>query len=263
MRGAPLPAVLDGALGQLTVVVEQRIAMQLRLDAALLVDQAEAAGKTELLKADPPIELRAKLNALVLGNGKGLIDVAGNLVTSRLVSYGFLSQAILSDLETYQIEEVLDRRICPVCLAMHGRIFDAAREHAKLEGILQLQDPEALKHAAPRPKQDPGSVKTLKGSATRRCRPLAGARRRTIRCAAASCCRSAPRHRCRRRRPSPSCSHRRCPSPNCCPSPKRSRRKTQPLCARPAPASAAVAARFLWRDVGVIDTAPAKPKSKQ
>jgi hypothetical protein len=51
----------------------------------------------------------------VLGTGKGLIHVAGNLSTSRLVSYGFLAQAKELLIDTYQVSDVLDRRICPLC----------------------------------------------------------------------------------------------------------------------------------------------------
>jgi hypothetical protein len=45
---------------------------------------------------------------------------------------------------------------------MHGKTFKVAREHAKLEQVLQLQDPEALKSAAPYPKQDDDALKQLK-----------------------------------------------------------------------------------------------------
>jgi hypothetical protein len=59
-------------------------------------------------------ELGNKLNGIVFGTGTGLIDVAGNLVTSRLVSYGFLAQATEVGADTYQVTEMLDERICPV-----------------------------------------------------------------------------------------------------------------------------------------------------
>ena len=96
---------------------------------------------------------------VVRGTGKGLIHVAGNLSTSRLVSYGFLAQAQELLIDTYQVSEVLDRRICPVCETLHGKEFQVLRERARLGQLLQLQDPDELETAAPWPKQDPGSVK--------------------------------------------------------------------------------------------------------
>jgi hypothetical protein len=107
----------------------------------------------------------------------------GNLSTSRLVSYGFLAQAKELLIDTYQVSEVLDRRICPVCATLHGKEFQVVRERARLEQLLQ-QDPDALKTAAPWPRQDPESVKRLRALSE-------GARRRITRCAATSWCRAA------------------------------------------------------------------------
>ena len=98
---------------------------------------------------------------MVRGTGKGLIHVAGNLITSRLVSYGFLAQAQELLIDTYQVSEVLDHRICPVCETLHGKEFQVVRERARIEQLLQLQDSDELETAAPWPEQDPDSVKRL------------------------------------------------------------------------------------------------------
>jgi hypothetical protein len=58
-----------------------------------------------------------------------------------------------SGIVAYQVTEILDEVICPVCEVMHGKSFEVAREHAKLEQVLRLRDPEALKSVAPWPKQ--------------------------------------------------------------------------------------------------------------
>jgi hypothetical protein len=75
---------------------------------------------------------------------------------------GLLAQAQELLIDSYQVSEVLDRRICPVCETLHGKEFQVVRERARLQQLLQLQDPDALKTAAPWPRQDPDSVKRLR-----------------------------------------------------------------------------------------------------
>jgi hypothetical protein len=117
-----------------------------------------------LKKADDEMsKLASALNAAVDGNGKGLIDVGANLTTSRLVSYGFLSQASAVGETTYQITEVLDEKICPFCEMMHGKKFEVDPAMTKMETILQEEDPEALKALAPWPKITKENMKTYKG----------------------------------------------------------------------------------------------------
>jgi hypothetical protein len=160
MTGAlPLPYLLQPAIDQFIRIIEHA-AVQVRATTLRLIEREEQAARrtAELTKADKHT-LADKLNAAVLGTGEGLIAAGANATTSRLVSYGFLSQAQESGIAAYQVTEVLDAVICPVCLVMHGKTFEVAREHAKLEQVLQLQDPEALKTAAPWPKQDDASVK--------------------------------------------------------------------------------------------------------
>jgi hypothetical protein len=80
-----------------------------RAAAARVVEQAEQAAKDAAFvvrKTEP--DLADQLNAAVLGTGKGLIHIAGNLTTLRLVSYGFLAQAKELLIDIYQVSEVRD-----------------------------------------------------------------------------------------------------------------------------------------------------------
>jgi hypothetical protein len=162
MTGAlPLPPLLGPAIDRFIAIIEAS-AVPVRTTVLRLIDRLkeEATLAAEITKADV-FSLADKLNAAVLGTGKGLIAGA-NATTSRLVSYGFLAQAQAMGIDTYQVTEVLDNAICPVCQTMHGKTFKVAREHARLEQVLQIQDPAALKTAAPWPKQTGDAVKVLR-----------------------------------------------------------------------------------------------------
>ena len=159
----PLPQVIATALDQLTVMLEDDAADRIRTAAANVVALAEETRhQAEMSVFKSELDLADALNAAVLGNGRGLIDVGANLVTSRLVSYGFLDQALTLNLETYQVTEILDGRHCPVCEFMHGKTFRVAREAARVEQVLQILDPAELRSAAPWPKQDAASLQQLR-----------------------------------------------------------------------------------------------------
>lgn len=105
-------------------------------------------------KADSELDALADaLNAAVDGNGSGLVDISSNMTTSRLISYGFLSESQTNGATTYQVTEVLDSRICPFCQLMHGKMFHVEQAMAHLETVLSTVDPEAVKVVAPWPKQ--------------------------------------------------------------------------------------------------------------
>ena len=161
-----LPKVIGSALDQLTLMLEDGAAEQIRTAAGRIVALAEEErhraelAPAALLKAD--LDLADALNAAVLGNGRALIDVGANLTTSRLVSYGFLDQARVMLVERYQVTEILDGRHCPVCEYMHGQTFEVAQEAARVEQVLQILDPKELRSAAPWPKQDQASLDQLR-----------------------------------------------------------------------------------------------------
>ena len=161
-----LPEVIGSALDQLALMIEDAAAEQIRTAAGRIVALAEEErhraelAPPALLKAD--LDLADALNAAVLGNGRALIDVGANLTTSRLVSFGFLDQAMALAIESYQVTEILDGRHCPVCEFMHGKTFQVSQEAARVEQVLQILDPAELRSAAPWPKQDVASLAQLR-----------------------------------------------------------------------------------------------------
>lgn len=114
----------------------------------------------KLVKAET-LTLAQRLNAAVLEN-KALIDVNANLTTSRLISLGFLSEAVEKDITTYQVNEVLDEVTCPVCVAMHGKTFNVVQEYSKIMTALSTTDPQELRNVAPWPKQTKAGLAQLK-----------------------------------------------------------------------------------------------------
>lgn len=158
-----LPMVVDTAIeGVKTSLINNssgvvRDACHSVIDSAMSILKSDAARRTKAADED----LADALNAAVMGTGKGMIDVGANLTTSRLVSYGFLSQAQHMDITEYEVSEVLDERTCPVCQIMHGQRFKVERAMSRLESTLMLTDPNDLRYAAPWPKQDKRSVYDL------------------------------------------------------------------------------------------------------
>ena len=91
----------------------------------------------------------------------GLIASCSSLVYSRLVSLGFLFEAMLAQMNEYQVCEVLDGRECPVCEHMDGLRFEVAIQYDQIEQALSQMDPAALKAASPWPKQTPEAVEEI------------------------------------------------------------------------------------------------------
>lgn len=113
-----------------------------------------------LLKA-APMTAAEKMNAVVMGQAKVAFEAEANINTSRLVSYGFLSEALSRNMKTYQISAVLDDRTCPVCQVMHGKVFNTQVAHDFFLKVLQLTDPEEKKLIAPFPKSSKAGVAEL------------------------------------------------------------------------------------------------------
>jgi hypothetical protein len=120
----------------------------------------QADHQEEVLKAD---SLAKQLNDAVLNGGRVAIDLAANLTTSRLISLGFLAEALDAGVTTYQVNEVLDERTCPVCQYMNGKAFDVAQEHSRLIQALNTSDPQELKSISPWPGQSEGDLSELYG----------------------------------------------------------------------------------------------------
>lgn len=155
-----LPSQLSSSVRQ-TVAMLDRASDRVRQEAALVVQASRSDGSIAKAEVDP--ELVKALNAAVMGTGKAMVSIAANLSTSRLVSFGFLEQARVMGVASYQVSEVLDRRTCPVCAHMHGKVFSVAQAHAHLASVLATEDPEALKAMAPWPRQDAASLDQLRG----------------------------------------------------------------------------------------------------
>jgi len=114
-----------------------------------------------LRKADKA--LADMLNDAVLKGKKMPISTAAGLTTSRLISLGFLDQAIQDGHQQYQVTEVLDDRTCPVCQYMHGKIFNVSAQHARAMQALGTDDPAHLKTIAPWPGQSGDDMAELQG----------------------------------------------------------------------------------------------------
>lgn len=179
----PVPQVLDGVIDQLTMAIEEDASDLIRQQMLALINVEEHGHKTTLmepvaktdnpfhelfdkviqLRKDDSIDIAQALNAMVMGTGKGLMNIGANLTTSRAVSYGFLSQAVDSGVDTYQVTEILDDKICPVCKFMHGKMFSVSHEIGRVEQALLTQDPQDLKSIAPWPKQSKAGLADLFG----------------------------------------------------------------------------------------------------
>jgi hypothetical protein len=122
--------------------------------------EEEVLKRDKLRKAD---SLADQLNDAVLNGGKVAIDLGANLTTSRLVSLGFLAEALDAGVTTYQVNEVLDDRTCPVCQYMNGKTFDVANEHSRLIQALNTSDPQELKSISPWPGQSEDDLSELYG----------------------------------------------------------------------------------------------------
>jgi SPP1 gp7 family putative phage head morphogenesis protein len=115
----------------------------------------------DIMKA-AKMTLAERLNAVVMDQSRALIDIAANATTTRLVGLGFLDQAQNDGIQEYQITSALDKRVCPVCRTMHGKVFLVAPAHDRLLNILRQSDPALIKSMAPWPSQNKANVKMLR-----------------------------------------------------------------------------------------------------
>jgi hypothetical protein len=97
----------------------------------------------------------------VAATGGSVVTAAASTHTSRLATYGFLTEAKLFDVTQYRVSEQLDGRTCKVCRRMHGEIFDVDDSYERLDGILRIDNPQTLKQASPWPSQSKGGLAEL------------------------------------------------------------------------------------------------------
>lgn len=98
--------------------------------------------------------------------GTGLFNVASSLHTSRLSAFGYTAEAEYLGITTYQINEQLDGRTCPVCALMHRKTFKVSDARALLDTVIRTQDPDELKSLQPWPSQSAQAVADLKTMTT-------------------------------------------------------------------------------------------------
>lgn len=157
-----LPPVLDDSIDQLIIMVENQMVEAVQQSLRNEVGVATANDElTPFSKADNVIRVNAPDS--VANYTRAGVGTRANLITSRLVSFGFLSQAMTAGVDKYQISEVLDDRTCPVCKYMHGHVFEVEGELDRLTLALQTKDVQELKSLAPWPSQTKAGLKTLYG----------------------------------------------------------------------------------------------------
>lgn len=152
-----VPDVLDDAIDQLIILIETQMVDQVQK--TLRNEVAKDMAEDELVPFSKAITVTAPEE--VENYTKAGVGTRANLITSRLVSFGFLSQARTVGIEQYQINEKLDTRTCPVCKYMHGHVFNTGAELEKLTLILKTKNPEELKGLAPWPSQTKEGLKAL------------------------------------------------------------------------------------------------------
>lgn len=149
--GAALPlTVIDAALDQLTVMVED--------------DGGDRARSWLMAKAGDDLPQHATLFDGLSGFVSNTIAANCGMVLSRVVSLGFLEEAVFTGIQRYTVDESLDAPTCEICSAMEGRLFNAAVERGRIEQLLTVADPAELILARPWPRASVGLNELLAAS---------------------------------------------------------------------------------------------------
>lgn len=106
-------------------------------------------------------QLAGDLNKAVDAGVRLQAGVSANLLTTRMVAFGALSQARESGDGRWQWTAKLDSRTCPVCMRLHGRTFGVSDHLDRLRTILGSQDPETAKALSPWPTQSRSDLERL------------------------------------------------------------------------------------------------------
>jgi len=156
------PQILVPAVKQMKVMLEEGD-KTLRKELGRMVQKAiEVRDSNQVQKA---AKVRTMEEIVKMGTGrvgKGIINIAASLHTSRLSAYGFCVEAQVTGITRYGINEQLDNRICPVCREMHGKTFEVQQAYTRLDSLLRVENTEDLKQLAPWPKQDKNSLERFK-----------------------------------------------------------------------------------------------------
>ena len=79
------------------------------------------------------------------------LRMATQLHTSRLAGYGAMAEMNVLGITEYTVNAQLDKRVCPVCRVMHGRIFKVSDARPVLQKALKTKDVDTLKELMPWP----------------------------------------------------------------------------------------------------------------
>lgn len=148
--------MVDNAIQQYVTMMEENAQEGIRLQGHMMVANAEQLERETVYKAEYPV-----FNLGLKAVGSDFYALGANLMTSRLNSLGFLAEATIRNISTYQINEVMDSRTCPVCQEMDGKVFTVEEGFNQVMQALSTNDPNALKFIAPWPRQDKASVARL------------------------------------------------------------------------------------------------------
>ncbi len=99
----------------------------------------------------------------IFSAGENLLQLTSALHTSRLSAFGFTVEADVRGLTKYQISAQLDKRVCPVCEVLNGRVFNLDSAQKLLRDALGAENPDDLKMIQPWPPQDKDAVAEIAG----------------------------------------------------------------------------------------------------
>jgi hypothetical protein len=150
LMNSALAAYFNNVRGDGAEIIREK----LRAEIAQLEDAVKQAQLT-ISKADIDQGLADALNRVVLQGGRSVINIGANLVTTRLVAFGAVSELAATGATSYKWTSILDGSECALCRTSHGKKFETARAVSRLEGLLQMTDPGDLKANAPWPKDTP------------------------------------------------------------------------------------------------------------
>lgn len=120
----------------------------------------EDGGQIAVQKADQAWIDR--LNKAVDKGGVMMSGIASNLTTSRLISYGFLSEATVRKVTRYRLNVTMDTHTSKICKSLKGKTFEVSTAYSFLKQVLQITDPDALKTAHPWLKADKATLEDLR-----------------------------------------------------------------------------------------------------
>lgn len=96
--------------------------------------------------------LKAFLNETLPKEGRSSMQWNTSVQTNRLVSYGFLAEALRWNVQTYQLIATIDEKTTAFCRSIHGREYTITSAVDHLRRIFETNDPYQTKRNFPWPK---------------------------------------------------------------------------------------------------------------